>query len=182
MKKEEIQVGHVYAKRVGPRVVPIRITADRGSRSVKAGFTKWREKHLGWEAVNLKTGRKVHVRSAQSLRFEMDAGGKGPLMPVRGHKQAAKAIADAKPDEPVLVDLTPDDTFPGYSKERVDKGLDRLAADLDEGGTPIHGADDGEAFDEPEHPGAIRQDWLDAGHIESREEMEANDMPGEEAD
>jgi hypothetical protein len=54
MRKDEVEIGGVYAAKVSRRVVSIRI--DRESP------------YGGWDATNLATGRTVHVRSAARLR------------------------------------------------------------------------------------------------------------------
>jgi hypothetical protein len=54
MKKNEVKVGSVYTAKVSDRLVPIRIDSvhSRG----------------GWNATNTKTGKRIHVKSAQRLR------------------------------------------------------------------------------------------------------------------
>jgi len=54
MRKRDVEDGGVYLAKVSDRIVPVRI--DRESR------------HGGWDATNLQTGRRIHVRSAQRLR------------------------------------------------------------------------------------------------------------------
>jgi len=69
MKKEQIQVGKVYAAKVSGSVVPVRITAE-----------KWQgEKHVGWSGVNVRTNKSVRIKSAQRLRNEV-----GPTPPDDG--------------------------------------------------------------------------------------------------
>lgn len=74
MKKDEIQVGKVYAVKVAERVSPVRIDSDRGSRYSIGRFGaghQGREKHDGWMGTNLNTGRRVRIRSATKCRYLM---------------------------------------------------------------------------------------------------------------
>jgi hypothetical protein len=57
MKKSQIEIGRVYAAKVSGRISPVRIVSE--------------SPHGGWRAVNMMTGREVHVRSPQRLRFEL---------------------------------------------------------------------------------------------------------------
>ncbi len=54
MKKNEIKIGGVYSTKITDRVVPVRI-----EKANPAG---------GWDATNLNTKRKVHIKSAAKLR------------------------------------------------------------------------------------------------------------------
>jgi len=56
MKKSEVKVGHVYIAKVSDRLVPVRIDSVHSRQ--------------GWNATNTKTGRRVHIKSAQRLRRE----------------------------------------------------------------------------------------------------------------
>ena len=60
MKKNEVKVGHVYVAKVSGQLAPVRIDSvhSRG----------------GWNATNTKTGKRVHIRSAQRLRHEVRDG------------------------------------------------------------------------------------------------------------
>jgi len=71
MRKDEIEVGGCYAAKVSGRMATVRIDAEnpRG----------------GWDATNLRTGKKVRIKSAQRLRHETRAPGQR---------------ASAKPDPP----------------------------------------------------------------------------------
>lgn len=56
MKHKDVQVGNTYYARVSGELTKVRI--DRPSP------------YGGWEATNLKTGRKIHVRTARRLHWE----------------------------------------------------------------------------------------------------------------
>jgi hypothetical protein len=58
MKKSEVKVGHVYTAKVSDRVVPVRIDSVHSRQ--------------GWNATNTKTGKRIHIKSAQRLRGEVD--------------------------------------------------------------------------------------------------------------
>jgi len=63
MKKKDVQgVGHVYAVKVSGKVVPVRLLEE---------YHSYRGKQNGWIGVNLRTGRKIHVRTAAKLRWEI---------------------------------------------------------------------------------------------------------------
>jgi hypothetical protein len=57
MKKTEVKIGGKYYAKVTNRRVEIRIDAVRASG--------------GWEATNLATGKKIHIKSAQRLQGEV---------------------------------------------------------------------------------------------------------------
>ncbi len=54
MKKNEVKVGGVYLAKVTNKVVPVKITSENPSG--------------GYHGLNLKTGKKIKVKSAQRLR------------------------------------------------------------------------------------------------------------------
>ena len=57
MKKNEVEIGKVYTAKVTNKVVQVRIDAEN--------------RHGGWDATNLETGKKVRIQSAQRLRGEV---------------------------------------------------------------------------------------------------------------
>ena len=65
MKKNEVQVGKVYAMKVSGDVVPVKITGEKWSG----------DKHTGWTGTNTQTNRGVRIKSAQRLRGEVGGGG-----------------------------------------------------------------------------------------------------------
>ncbi|HBO44122.1 MAG TPA: hypothetical protein DD670_09360 [Planctomycetaceae bacterium] len=84
MQKNEIQIGEVYLARVTDKLVSVRI--DRTNR------------HGGWDATNLATGRKVRIKSAQRLRGTADATRSTETPP---SEEAAVSEAAAPSDGPV---------------------------------------------------------------------------------
>lgn len=58
MRKNEVQIGAVYAAKVSGRIVPVRI--DRPSP------------YGGWEGTNLQTGRTIRIRTAARLRQRIE--------------------------------------------------------------------------------------------------------------
>jgi hypothetical protein len=72
MKRDQVQLGKVYAVKVSGTVQPVRIQRERDSR-LKAAYGSGRvtERHGGWDGVNLKTGRTIRISSAAKLRFEL---------------------------------------------------------------------------------------------------------------
>ncbi len=54
MKKNEVKVGGVYLAKVTNKVVPVKITSENPSG--------------GYQGLNLKTGKKIKIKSAQRLR------------------------------------------------------------------------------------------------------------------
>ncbi len=67
MRKDEVQVGKVYAMKVSGDIVPVKITGEKWSG----------DKHTGWVGTNTKTNRGVRIKSAQRLRGEVGGGGGG---------------------------------------------------------------------------------------------------------
>ena len=62
MKKNEVKVGGVYLAKVTNKVVPVKITSENPSG--------------GYQGLNLKTGKKIKVKSAQRLRGPANSSGK----------------------------------------------------------------------------------------------------------
>jgi hypothetical protein len=125
MKRSEIEIGHVYTAKVSDKVVEVRIDGEN--------------RHGGWDATNLETGKKVRIKSAQRLRAEAAA-------PKRGGRKAAKA--EAQPDAAAAAgDATGGDgaaeTKPrkrrtkGEPKPKRMSGLDAAAKVLEEAGQPM---------------------------------------------
>ncbi len=71
MKKNEVKIGKVYTARVTDKIVPVRIDGEN--------------RHGGWDATNLATGKKIRIKSPQRLRDEATA------------EQAKSAAQQAKP-------------------------------------------------------------------------------------
>ncbi len=54
MKKDEIEVGQAYTAKVSGNLTTVVIEAENP--------------HGGWDAINTRTGKQVHIKSAQRLR------------------------------------------------------------------------------------------------------------------
>lgn len=54
MKKNEVQIGSVYTAKVSDKLVEVRIDGEN--------------RHGGWNATNLATGKKIHIKSPARLR------------------------------------------------------------------------------------------------------------------
>lgn len=72
MKKDEVKIGGTYLAKVTDQIVPVRLDAVNA--------------HGGWDATNLKTNKKVRIKSAQRLRA-----------PARDDKKPASADPDRIP-------------------------------------------------------------------------------------
>ena len=57
MKKKDIKIGHVYMAKVSGKIAPVKITGECS--------------YGGWSGTNMKTGRTVHIRGCQRLRYEV---------------------------------------------------------------------------------------------------------------
>ncbi|MCK6486237.1 MAG: HTH domain-containing protein [Phycisphaerae bacterium] len=55
MKKKDVQVGNTYAAKIGSQLVPVRLDAE--------------SRFGGWDATNLRTKRRVRIKSAAKLRY-----------------------------------------------------------------------------------------------------------------
>lgn len=58
MKKNEVEIGKVYAVKVSGMICPVRITNE--------------SRFGGWDGTNLQTNRDVRIRSAMKLRYELE--------------------------------------------------------------------------------------------------------------
>jgi len=88
MNKNEVQVGGVYTAKVTNRLVEVRIDGEN--------------RHGGWDATNLATGKKVRIKSAAKLRG-------AAAMPGRPRQADATAETPAEagvgvPAEPAAAD------------------------------------------------------------------------------
>jgi hypothetical protein len=123
MKRDEVQIGKVYTAKVTDKLVPVRIDGEN--------------RHGGWDATNLATGKKVRIKSAQRLRGEADK-------PKRAGRKAAQAEAQVAAEGAIPQSATPgDEAKPrrrppkGESKPKRTSGLDAAARVLEETGRPM---------------------------------------------
>ncbi len=118
MKKSDVKVGGVYAAKVSDKLVEVRIDGEN--------------RHGGWDAVNLSTGKKVHIKSPQRLRGAGGAGKKGGRKTKAGADDAAATeaagTAAAKPKR---------SRAKKEPKEKRLSGLDAAAKVLEEAGQPM---------------------------------------------
>jgi hypothetical protein len=54
MLKKDVQAGGIYIARISGTITKVRIDSD--------------SRFGGWDATNIKTGRKIRIKSAQKLR------------------------------------------------------------------------------------------------------------------
>jgi hypothetical protein len=78
MKKSDVKIGSVYTAKVSDKLVEVRIEAE--------------SRHGGWQATNLATKKKIHIKSAQRLRSEV------------ADRNRAKAVTAAKQENARLRD------------------------------------------------------------------------------
>ena len=82
MKKNEVKIGGVYTAKVTNKVVEVRIDAEN--------------RHGGWDATNLATGKKVRIQSAQRLRSAVGASAATGGKKAKGNKKS-KAQVEPQP-------------------------------------------------------------------------------------
>ncbi|GAB6188145.1 winged helix-turn-helix domain-containing protein [Thermopirellula anaerolimosa] len=123
MKRDEVQIGKVYLAKVTNRLVSVRIDGEN--------------RHGGWDATNLATGKKVRIKSAQRLRGEAHR-------PQRGGRTGEQVRT-----QPAAEGVVPDSATPGDAakpRRRPTKGepkpkrpsaLDAAARVLEETGQPM---------------------------------------------
>ncbi len=120
-----MKIGGTYTAKVTDKLVPVRIEGEN--------------RHGGWDAVNLATGKKVRIKTAQRLRGEADgadaaaAGQDSPKSPTaaQGAKKGGKAKDDAKPRKAATRAKR------GEPKARRPSGLDAAARVLAESREPM---------------------------------------------
>jgi vancomycin resistance protein YoaR len=87
MKKDEIKVGGTYLAKVSDKVVPVRIDAENV--------------HGGWDATNLRTRKKVRIKSAQRLRCPANRDSSPQAKPeVQAQSEDGKKAPKAKAAKP----------------------------------------------------------------------------------
>ena len=74
MKRSEVEIGETYIAKVSGHLVSVRIMHDLGMDlwptpgCTGTGLHKYREVHGGWDAINVATGREIHIKTAARLR------------------------------------------------------------------------------------------------------------------
>jgi hypothetical protein len=138
MKKNEVKIGNVYTAKVTNKVVQVRIDAEN--------------RHGGWDATNLETGKKVRIQSAQRLRSAVGAVASTTAKKTKSKKNAKVAV-DAQPgqssspmvegvpgSEPATTEATAKPKRQRAAKALKEKrmsGLDAAAKVLAERGEPM---------------------------------------------
>ncbi|GAB6184593.1 winged helix-turn-helix domain-containing protein [Thermopirellula anaerolimosa] len=123
MKREEVQIGKVYIAKVSGKLASVRIDGEN--------------RHGGWDATNLATGKKVRIQSAQRLRAEADKSKRGGRTGAQVHAQpAAEGVV---PDSATPGDAAKPRTRPtkGQPKPKRPSALDAAARVLEETGQPM---------------------------------------------
>src|SRR5450432_2012532 len=106
MKKNEVKIGGTYLAKVSDRVVPVRLD---------------RENHRGgWDATNLMTDKKVHIKSAQRLRCPANRGGSAKETPeVQDDVEETGTEIPETTESIETPDMTEDDVAPASDVESV---------------------------------------------------------------
>ncbi len=123
MKTSEVRVGGVYTAKVSDKLLPVRIDAEN--------------RHGGWDATNLATGKKVRIKTARRLRGPApetdstpDSATTSPTGPKGGKKRTAGATK-AKGTKATTR------TKQGEAKAKRTSALDAAAQVLAEAGEPM---------------------------------------------
>jgi hypothetical protein len=122
MKRNEIEIGRVYTAKVSDKLVQVRIDGEN--------------RHGGWDATNLSTGKKVRIKSAQRLRGEAEA-------PKRGGRKAADDQSETMGGDTATPSPAEAETksrkrrAKGEPKPKRMSGLDAAAKVLEEAGQPM---------------------------------------------
>jgi hypothetical protein len=118
MKRSEVQIGRVYTAKVSDKLVEVRIDVEN--------------RHGGWDAVDLSTGKKVRIKSPQRLRSEAGAAKKS------SRKTKAATADAAAPEAAETTAIKPKRTRAKKEpKEKRMSGLDAAAKVLAEAGQPM---------------------------------------------
>jgi hypothetical protein len=130
MKKSEVQIGGVYTAKVSDKLVQVRI--DRTNR------------HGGWEATNLSTGKQVRIKSPARLRGAVEnaevadgaAVPEGDVTP-EGTATTQDVATPAADDSPKPKRGKRAKAPKGEPKPKPMSGLDAAAKVLEEAGQPM---------------------------------------------
>jgi hypothetical protein len=86
MKKNEVKVGGTYVAKVSDRIVTVRIDSIHSKG--------------GWNATNTRTGKRIHIKSAQRLRGIAEPHGK------QAETTKAAVAKDEKIEAPEVAEVT----------------------------------------------------------------------------
>jgi len=117
MKKNEVKVGHTYVAKVSDRLVPVRIDSVHSKQ--------------GWNATNTKTGKRIHVKSAQRLRQEAKPASGRKAKPSAGTRPEVNPTVEIITGQPLPAKVTKD------AKPKRVSALDAAAAVLADADAPM---------------------------------------------
>jgi hypothetical protein len=118
MKKNEVKIGHVYIAKVTDRIVDVRIDAE--------------SRYGGWDATNLKTGKKIRIKSPARLRSAV------------GSHRSPTSAKKKEPDNKAKVKTEANTAQTGQPRAKKSKGekkvsgLDAAAKVLQESGKEMN--------------------------------------------
>ena len=124
MKKNKVKVGSVYTAKVSDKIVEVRIDGEN--------------RHGGWNATNLATGEKIHIKSPARLRGAAAA-------PQRTSRRSEAAQTEAPATEVSQEAMPSAEPERGNAKRakaeakpKKMSGLDAAARVLEESGQPMN--------------------------------------------
>jgi hypothetical protein len=124
MKRSEVQIGHVYTAKVSDKLVEVRIEGEN--------------RHGGWNATNLVTGKTIHIKAPQRLRAEAGATKRRGRTPTEAEPQAATEPAGAEtPSGAAKPKRGKAKKAAGEKKPKRMSSLDAAAKVLEESGQPM---------------------------------------------
>lgn len=124
MKKNEVQVGGVYTAKVSDKIVEVRIDGEN--------------RHGGWNATNLATGKKIHIKSPARLRGATSV----PQRASRRSKAAQTEPSATEISQEAMPSAEPErgkaKRAKAEAKPKKMSGLDAAAKVLKESGQPMN--------------------------------------------
>ena len=120
MTKKEVKIGSVYTAKVTNKLVQVRIDAEN--------------RQGGWDATNLTTNKKVHIKSPARLR---GAAKKGKPKPTKAATKAGGDAAEKKQTASAKPKREKAKRAKGEKKPKRVSGLDAAARVLEESGQPM---------------------------------------------
>ena len=127
MKKNEVKIGSVYTAKVSDKLVEVRIDGEN--------------RHGGWDATNLATNKKVHIKSVQRLRgvavTPKRAGRKAAQAEAEPTAEAAAIPETATAGDHAVADKPRKRGTKGEPKPKRISGLDAAAKVLEENAQPM---------------------------------------------
>ena len=121
MKKNEVKIGGMYVAKVSDRLVTVRIDSVHSRQ--------------GWNATNTRTGKRIHIKSAQRLRGK--AKKTTETKKSQAHEEAAASVEEAKAPVKALTKKAKPKKVGGKQKPKRVSALDAVAQVLAEAGRPM---------------------------------------------